>query len=201
MRGKIGFVIVCTLVLLGPKCIAFAPFGGDYKGKVIDAETGEPIEGAAVLGVWYTEAATAGGTVSTFYEARETLSDRNGEFTIPGIGVRLMSNITPLYANIFKAGYEYLKRVEWDTSRKEPPLNPASRWEGDKAIVPLKKLTMAERKKRLVGVVVGVPLKKQLLLIQELNKEAKEMGLPLYSIEEVSRDATEEYRIVDSGGS
>ncbi len=177
-RGMWIVVFTCFLVL-SPGCVCVQVFGGTYEGRIVDADTGEPIEGAAVLGVWYTEMATAGGTVRTFYEARETLSDRNGEFSIPGLGVRLMSNVTPLFVNIFKAGYEYIDEEEWDPSRKEPPLNPASRWEGDKTIVPLKKLKLAERKKRHVGQVVVVPSDKQQLLIQELNKERREIGLPL----------------------
>ncbi len=53
---------------------------GPFMGKVVDAETGEPIEGAAVLISFYIETGTMGGTVYTFLDAVETLTDSQGEF-------------------------------------------------------------------------------------------------------------------------
>jgi len=48
---------------------------GPYKGKVIDLETGEPIEGAVVAGVWVL--------THRFCDAKETVTDKNGEFILP----------------------------------------------------------------------------------------------------------------------
>lgn len=48
---------------------------GPYKGKVIDLETGEPIEGAVVAGVWYL--------THRFCDAKEAVTDNNGEFVLP----------------------------------------------------------------------------------------------------------------------
>lgn len=57
---------------------------GPYKGKVVDADTGEPIEGAAVLGEWPLETyGGAAGPVQIYCDAQETLTDKNGEFTVP----------------------------------------------------------------------------------------------------------------------
>jgi hypothetical protein len=56
---------------------------GPYYGKVVDAETGEPIE-KAVVAVWFvTETGTFGGSVYHVEDAVETLTDANGEFRIP----------------------------------------------------------------------------------------------------------------------
>jgi hypothetical protein len=56
---------------------------GPYYGKVVDAETGEPIE-KAVVAVWFsTETGTLGGSVYHVEDAIETLTDANGEFRIP----------------------------------------------------------------------------------------------------------------------
>ena len=85
-----------------------------YKGKVIDADTGEPIEAAVVLGVWNKEYPTPGGGVSEFYDARETVTDKNGEFSISGMGLRVMSNLEPMDVVIFKAGYEHLGYMQWE---------------------------------------------------------------------------------------
>jgi hypothetical protein len=50
---------------------------GPYKGKVIDLETGKPIEGAVVAGVWVLEF-----NFTPFCDAKETVTDKNGEFTL-----------------------------------------------------------------------------------------------------------------------
>lgn len=48
---------------------------GPYKGKVIDLETGKPIEGSVVAGVWVL--------THRFCDAKETVTDKNGEFILP----------------------------------------------------------------------------------------------------------------------
>jgi hypothetical protein len=58
-----------------------------YHGKVIDAETKQPIEGAAVLIVYRTQQFGLAGSVSQFADAQETLTDKNGEFRIPPIRI------------------------------------------------------------------------------------------------------------------
>ena len=53
-----------------------------FQGKVIDAETKQPISGAAVLAVYYGESATIQGASTYPVDAQETLSDDKGEFRI-----------------------------------------------------------------------------------------------------------------------
>jgi hypothetical protein len=50
-----------------------SPFRYDatYNGRIINADTAEPIEGAAVLGVWYKEYLGPAGEISAFHDARE----------------------------------------------------------------------------------------------------------------------------------
>ncbi|MBI4824431.1 MAG: hypothetical protein HY805_09440 [Nitrospirae bacterium] len=54
-----------------------------YYGKVIDKETKEPLEGAAVLIVYKTEHYNLAGGITYFADAQETLTDKNGGFRIP----------------------------------------------------------------------------------------------------------------------
>ena len=80
-----------------------------YYGKVVDAATRKPIEGAAVLAVYMTEQYGLAGSVSQFADAREVLTDKNGEFRIPAIRIntfRLLSGWErhPQFT-IFKPGY------------------------------------------------------------------------------------------------
>lgn len=82
---------------------------GPYYGKIIDAETKEPIEGAAVLVVYYTEQYGLAGSVVQFADAQETLTDKNGEFKIPAIRINKFRIISGWEkypdVRIFKPGY------------------------------------------------------------------------------------------------
>ena len=65
------------------------------------------------------------------------------------MGLEVMSNVTPMDVLIFKAGYEYLGSP-WESLKKSKYLieKRKIKWEGNKAIIPLKKLTMEERRKQ-----------------------------------------------------
>lgn len=55
---------------------------GPYRGRVIDAETKEPLAGAVVVAIWEREKVQLLHSSTVFYKAREALTDTNGEFTI-----------------------------------------------------------------------------------------------------------------------
>ncbi len=55
-----------------------------YGGKVIDADTKEPIEGAVVVAVWRETRGTITGPDTRFKYAKETLTNKNGEWYIVG---------------------------------------------------------------------------------------------------------------------
>jgi len=218
MKKLFTILISIVSVFMTSGCSAFVTrIDGPYRGKVIDADTREPIEGVVVLGVWYTETPSAAGALHNFYDAMETVTDKNGDFEIKGLGLLVMSNVTPMDVLIFKAGYEYiglgswrgLKSVGWKGEYEESydpiknikvlkrvyDLKKKVTWEGDKAIIPLKKLTMEERRKQ------GTPdfyigerydekenithscLPKNIkLLPREVNKELLEQGLKPYDL-------------------
>ena len=56
-----------------------------YLGKVVDAETKQPLEGAAVVVVYNTQHWGLAGSVTYYADAQETVTDKNGEFRIPSI--------------------------------------------------------------------------------------------------------------------
>lgn len=55
---------------------------GPYRGRVIDPETKQPLAGAAVVAVWERVKVQFLHSSTVFYEAREVLTDANGEFTL-----------------------------------------------------------------------------------------------------------------------
>jgi hypothetical protein len=62
-----------------------AYYSASYRGKVVDADTKQPLLGAVVLAVWYREAALFGGhgPAVDYHDSLEVLTSEQGEFTIP----------------------------------------------------------------------------------------------------------------------
>ena len=164
------------LVLATFTCAYGIRYDGPYSGRVIDADTGAPVEGVVVLGVWNTEKVTPAGAIHDFHDARETVTDKNGDFEIPGMGFMILGNVTPMDVSIFKAGYEHIGMTSWASLKEDLILRKKIKWEGKKAIIPLKKLTMEERKKRFGSHYVDIPNEKQKQLLIEIKKEDKEIG-------------------------
>jgi hypothetical protein len=55
-----------------------------YQGKVIDADTLKPIKGAVVVAIWRKTRAGIAGSDTRFKDAKETLTDKKGEWAIVG---------------------------------------------------------------------------------------------------------------------
>jgi hypothetical protein len=168
----VGAIVVWLFMVVYPP-----RYDGPYRGQVVDADTGTPIADAVVLGEWNRVYANVAGGASRYYDAREVLTDAHGDFVMPGQGLLLLSNIRPGHMVIFKAGYEYVAfhMLAWDDIR-EGRSRRNIHWDGEKAMILSKKLTLEERKKRLIGLAGSFSQKKQKLLIRELNKERVELG-------------------------
>lgn len=80
MKNKKRLVIVISVALLLVVAAYCIHSDGPYKGKVVELDSGKPIEGAVVAASWSIET-----WINTwkFCDARETLTDKNGEFTLP----------------------------------------------------------------------------------------------------------------------
>src|SRR3990170_5561703 len=107
----VSLMLIITCVLSATIAVA----SGSWKGKIIDIETKEPLEGAVVLAVWERVYRTPAGASSYFYEAKEVLTDKEGKFEIP---LYTPINLVPLISymrgplfTIFKPGYGSLTMV------------------------------------------------------------------------------------------
>jgi hypothetical protein len=68
------FSLGILLVLLNTGCVySVARYDGPYEGRIVDAVTGNPIQGVVVLGVWYKVLPTVAGGVSSYFDARGTI--------------------------------------------------------------------------------------------------------------------------------
>ncbi len=99
-RIVIGFVVV-LFCLISSAC---AHSDGPYKGKVVELETGNPIERAVVAASWSIEEVPHAQKIC---DAEETVTDKNGEFVLPkGSCVsHPFAKIFGPYVIVFKPGY------------------------------------------------------------------------------------------------
>jgi hypothetical protein len=108
-RAAAGFGVSSWLFVLAAGCGHLVYADGPYHGRVLEAETKRPIDGAAVLAVWWKRSPGLGHPIITVYDAQETLTDQDGNFTIPGIAGGSLNPLAtieePLFT-IFKPGYE-----------------------------------------------------------------------------------------------
>lgn len=97
-----------------------------FNGKVIEAETKEPIEGAVVVAVYNKATIGLGaGTLSSVINVREALTDKDGMFRIPSYTTMIQPFSWEISATfiIFKPGYG-----SFPNYRVKPPMelsNPA----------------------------------------------------------------------------
>ncbi|MBI5694416.1 MAG: carboxypeptidase regulatory-like domain-containing protein [Nitrospirae bacterium] len=163
---------------------------GPWRGQVIDAETKQPIEGAVVVAVWEKWSYLPLGPYVDNVDAKETVTDKNGEFVIQEhrmLQLPVIRRIKGPLLTIFKPEYGYFPRhhVSPDISRYTTygyiPL-----FLGKGPIVELRKWkTTGERWQNILFPGFDdIPEKKYKLLIQATNEECKQLGIPPHSIEE-----------------
>jgi hypothetical protein len=180
LKKALSLLIVLIVVLLTcTGCASMLRVDGPYEGKVIDAITKEPIEGAVIHGAWYKVHL---GGAHDYYDSYEVLTDKNGNFKIPGKGLLMFSDVEDMTLTIFKAGYKQWTPNSWSGLKEGKWQNEEVIWHGNKGTFSLQRMMMEERRKRIVDFPVSVPPSKYRLLIIERNKEKLEVGSPLNSL-------------------
>ena len=105
-------VVAMTLILLMNTTFSYAWIiyhKPAFKGRVIDAETKEPIKGAVVVAVYYEGIFGFAEGITRFLDIQETLTKSNGEFYIPSYTTLTLNPLSigsDFEINIiFKPGY------------------------------------------------------------------------------------------------
>ena len=82
-------------------------YQGPYRARVVDEETKEPLPGTAILVIWEYDKLEFLHSRVTFHDARETLTDTHGDFTIdaPEVEKHLPSRTLKPRFVVFKPGY------------------------------------------------------------------------------------------------
>jgi hypothetical protein len=181
-KNTLAIVLCILFCLLNAGCIySVVRNDGPYEGRIVDTESGIPIEGVVVLSTWNRIASVgAGGAFHVHYDAQEVVTDKNGEFSIKGLGLKVLSGTEPMDVFIFKAGYEYIGVSPWRSFKEDVFLNKKITWNGKKAVIPLRRLRREERESSATFPPLPpseAPLNKVKATLQEINKEAVERGI------------------------
>lgn len=173
---------------------AFGASRGPFEGRVVDADTRQPIPGAVVFVEWLLGHVTVAGRVDTFYDAAEVLTDEHGHFRIGR-----KSSWNPWWSGmlnapllIYKAGYGPVTVADWtrlkqsaafmktrteeDRKRSSPTLLYKIEFEQGLPVFLLKQLTLQERQQNLSTHPLYAESKQYKLLLKERNREARATG-------------------------
>jgi hypothetical protein len=133
--------------------------GGDWKGQVVDRETGRPVEGAVVMLVWTKCRGGWHGCNRQYYDSEEAVSGADGRFVIPR---RLLLDINPFvirppYLYVFKGGYGawnfrgYDRSVD-DSYRRQETLDELWRqFQNEGVIIEFPPLKSKEERRKFYG--------------------------------------------------
>lgn len=166
----------------------------EYKGRVVDAESNEPIEGAVVV-VSYGKVTMGlgAGSNSSIINVRETKTDKEGKFVIPSYTTliqpfswewsAMFTIYRPGYANAddmdledaFSAGAPKAYEVPWINNFV---YRTNFKFIVSQGVVALPKLrTKKERLIAFPSIPADMPGRKLKLLIQMINDESHALGL------------------------
>lgn len=172
------YLLLLIIFISGISCTVTNKYG-PYHGKVVDMETKQPIEGAAVLVVFLKESYSAGGTNYNYVDALETVTNENGEFKISSHRVASIGVLKGWdnygHFTIFKPGYgcyPYHKNVK-------PMLIPGGTLPAEQyVVVELPKLETKEaRIDNTDCFPLSIPDEKMANLIELNNVERISLGL------------------------
>jgi hypothetical protein len=169
----IGGMILMLAVLACSGCVRPFRVDGPYSGRIIDAQTNQPLEGVVVDATWNRVYPNVAGSSSAYYDTRETVTDKNGVFSIPGMGLLIFSTIDKPIVTFFKAGYDGEGPTYWGSFDEEniQQFNGKITRDDGKLVIRLKKLSMEERRKRVIPFPDVPDNKAMKLFIMEYNKE------------------------------
>ena len=122
-----AFIKWCSaLLVILPLAVVLphsANAAGPWRGWVVNAETGDPLEGVVVLGVWWKYSATVAGWANRrFYDSEEAVIEPDGKFRFKSRWIinwlPLLSKIEGPVLYIFKPGYGRWQLEGMDEWRK-----------------------------------------------------------------------------------
>ncbi|MBI4654074.1 MAG: hypothetical protein HY752_03675 [Nitrospirae bacterium] len=163
-------------------------YAATFKGKVIDADTKEPIGGAVVVASWSESTATITGGSQRSKDVKETLTNKNGEWEIKGPkGDRFIAQVFAMIPSIyyteapefivFKPGYcSYPAGFGIEACKEKMKVYNFTNSDNIGEIVELPRVTNREDRKRSLPGTAGFSResdKKQINFLKLINEEHK----------------------------
>src|SRR5581483_4786190 len=122
--------LVCGALALGGPAPAGA--AGPWRGTVVDAETGQPVEGVVILAVWTKRSPGVIHARLEFYDAEEAVTDAAGRFTLAARSTTPRNPFVRIEGprlTMFKGGYgRHLFRGELQWPRPELSIRTDDAW-------------------------------------------------------------------------
>ena len=183
-RKKISLILMIisllglALAFLGTQQIYYSD--GPWSGRIMDAETKRPIEGAVVVAMWDKIYPTIVISYSSFFDASETLTDSTGNFVIPAFKA---INFTPFTRirrptfEIFKPGYSTAYTSDSPLTLVDHPTR-AEMFKGGVVLELRKVKTREERLKNKPSWPVEAGPEKLPLFYALMDEESRNLGLP-----------------------
>jgi len=128
MRIRSTALFVALGVAVLGSSYAFTYRAEAIEGRVVDAETGKPMEGVVVVAHWQLKGGLEGGTALQELKIFESVTDQNGRYSFPAWGPKfaVMGTLQSESPEIlmFKQGYKFQRLLnQWhpdlDTSKSE----------------------------------------------------------------------------------
>jgi hypothetical protein len=155
-----------------------------YRGKVVDAETGEPLEGAVFVIIWHKKPFITMNGPQYFHSANEGLTDGKGEFSVdgsPGVDWNPFTYIMERpHIAIFKPGYGPFPVAHVREKRQEETEQEMIK---GGALVRLPRLKTDQEMKRYTSptgmrIPSDVPYEEIPNLVRLINIQSKNIGIP-----------------------
>lgn len=128
----LNYLLLFALILTFQGCMTYS--AKEIHGQVVDAETGQPLEGVVVVASWTLEWRVNEGGAGGFVNVLETLTDKDGKYSFPAWGPRLHSPLSYLdnrdpELRYFKSNY-YFESLLNRFKGGDDPMTRTSDWDG-----------------------------------------------------------------------
>ncbi len=141
MKNTVRWLVLAWIVLIGEGCVLAPPFyiAKPISGRVLDAETGAPVQDAIVVAQWklYSGGMGHGGHDGSLHDD-EVVTDADGRFTLPGWGPKLRPFGGVLDQNAFICVFHtgYMLETRFDDEEMNNSLVRRSQWDGTEIRLP-----------------------------------------------------------------
>lgn len=169
--GGIGILVLALLWGSGwPTTSTALEKWGPFRGRVVDAETGQGLPGAVILAIWLEKVYTPIETHTRFYDAKEVLTSLDGHFEVPRLPPPFFTfRILEPEFKVFAPGYAEHRWVVTPSTGQALV---------DPTVIEMRRLkTREELRQKSRGYPSQVPEERMPELLRAINVERKMLGM------------------------